>query len=556
MRLHLPFIAALVTACAGGQAGTTPTPSPTGTEAAITAADLQKRMELIAHDSLMGRLSGTEGAYKASAYVAAEFARLGLEPAGDNGTWFQELPMFMVGVDPSSQLTVAGTTLRPGRDFYPNQAGGPARTLQNVEVIYGGRGNDSTTWISAADAAGKFVVLDYPAGGCCQFMTLPRWRGAAVIAGIGLEYLAPEGPARLLNGRPVMDTARNPNANASLILTRRAAVTLLGADPATLSSGARGPRVNGRYDVYRRRVPFPARNVVGIIRGTDPALRNTYLSLSAHHDHVGWDSAPVDHDSLRAYLEVVRPMGADSRFRQPTADEAARIATILAGLRRNNRPRMDSIRNGADDDGSGTVAILEIAEALAQPGARPKRSILFVSHTAEEDGLLGSRWFTNHPTVPLDSIIGEIDQDMIGRGKPTDFPRGGGTIAADAQYIEIIGAKRMSKEFGDTLEAVNARQPSPFKFDYTYDQPGHPLQYYCRADHYSYGRFGIPAMAISRGEHLDYHQVTDEAQYISYPDLMRVSRMVHDAAKAIGNMPRRPALSAPKPTDPNGACRQ
>ena len=105
------------------------------------------------------------------------------------------------------------------------------------------------------------------------------------------------------------------------------------------------------------------------------------------------------------------------------------------------------------------------------------------------------------------------------------------------------------------MEAANARQPVPFVFDYTYDSPGHPLQYYCRADHYSYARYGIPSLAMSRGEHLDYHQVTDEAQYISYPDLARVSRMVHDAAFAIANMSERPQLDVPKP-DPRGSCRQ
>ena len=111
-------------------------------------------------------------------------------------------------------------------------------------------------------------------------------------------------------------------------------------------------------------------------------------------------------------------------------------------------------------------------------------------------------------------------------------------------------------EFGRMLEAANARQPVPFIFDRTYAQPGHPLQYYCRADHYNYARYGIPAVALSRGEHLDYHQVTDEPQYISYPDLARVSRMVYDAALAIANADHRPTLDAPKPADPHAPCRQ
>ena len=120
----------------------------------------------------------------------------------------------------------------------------------------------------------------------------------------------------------------------------------------------------------------------------------------------------------------------------------------------------------------------------------------------------------------------------------------------------MVGARRLSRAFGDALEAASARQPVPFRFDYTYDQPRHPLHYYCRADHYGYARYGIPSVALSRGEHLDYHQVTDEAQYISYPDLARVSRLVYDAATAIANAPARPALDAPKQTNPNAPCRQ
>jgi Zn-dependent M28 family amino/carboxypeptidase len=188
-------------------------------------------------------------------------------------------------------------------------------------------------------------------------------------------------------------------------------------------------------------------------------------------------------------------------------------------------------------------------------GQRPKRSILFVNHTGEEAGLLGSRWFGDHSTVPMDSIVAEIDQDMTGRGRNDDFPIDG-TGAASPTYLEVVGAKRLSREFGDSVEAANSREPLPFKFDYRFDAPGHPLNYYCRADHYNYARYGVPAMAISRGEHLDYHQVTDEPQYIDYPDLARVTRMVYSAAMVIGNMSHRPKLDAPKETNPNAPCRQ
>jgi len=505
---------------------------------------------------MLGRESGSLGDSKTAEYVAAEFRRLGLEPAGEQGGWFQVLPLWTAAVDPRSHIEVAGATLQVGRDFVPSALFAPATNLDGVQVIYGGPARDSSRWIPGEQAAGKLVVLDLPVGLPLRGLALGgRWSQAKAVALGILESVGPETVARLRVGRPLPDTVRR-NVTPVLWISHSAANTLLGADPATLTPGANGVTVRGWFDISRTPVPYPARNVVGILRGSDPALRGEYVSLSAHNDHVGFDTFPVDHDSLRAFNRVIRKMGADSPQRPPTDAEWVQIRQILDSLRRVNKPRLDSIRNGADDDGSGTVALLEIAEAMSRSGARPRRSILFVNHTGEEAGLLGSRWFTDHPTVPLDSIVAEIDEDMIGRGRSDDFPRGESGAAATPTYLEVVGAKRISKEFGDSVEAANARQPLPFVFDYTYDQPGHPLQYYCRADHYSYARYGIPALAISRGEHLDYHQVTDEAQYIDYPDLARVTRMVYTAATVLANMPRRPALDVPKPADPHGACRQ
>lgn len=531
-------------------------PAPAGaTSPEISEADLRHRLYLIADDSMLGRESGSEGDFKAAAYIASEFKRLGLEPAGEGGTYFQTVPFWRAAVDPSSRLVVGGTTLAVGRDFLPSSPATPPRTLNGVSAVYGGPATDSTRLISAGDAAGKFVVLDVPRGAPLRGIFIsPRFRTASVIALDILDELGPEITARMIEGRPISDTTRNPRAVPVLWISRRAAAALLHQDPATLTPGAAGADVSGQFDVPRTLVAFPARNVIAVLRGSDPMLRNEYVSLTAHNDHVGFDHFPVDHDSLRAFNRVVRPMGADSPNREPTAEEWTRIRAILDSLRRVHPPRQDSIRNGADDDGSGTVSILEIAERMAS-GPHPRRSILFVSHTGEEAGLLGSRWYTDHATVSVDSIVAEIDEDMIGRGLPTDFPRGG-TGAASPTYLEVVGAKRLSQQFGDSLEAANARQPLPFVFDYTYDAPGHPLQYYCRADHYSYARYGIPSVAFSRGEHLDYHQITDEPQYIDYVDLARVSRMVYTAALAIADMNEGPKLSAPKPADPHGPCRQ
>jgi hypothetical protein len=551
--LALSVAAVVVTGCSAPRA-----PSPgSGGSAAITAASLRQRLEIIADDSMMGRETGSDGDFKTAAYIAAEFRRLGLEPAGESGTYFQTVPFWTVAVDPTSRIDAAGTALVLGRDFVPANVAAPPRTLAGALAIYGGPAGDSAKWISASQAAGKVVVLDLPSGGSIRGLAIAsgRWRGAAAIAAAVLDVVGPETVARLLGGRPVTDTTRNPNAVPTIWITRQAARTILQADPAGLTTGATGGALTGHFDFLRSPVRFPARNVIGILRGSDPALRGEYVALTAHNDHVGFDHFPVDHDSLRAFDRVIRPMGADSPLRPPTADEWTAIRGILDSLRRVNRPRLDSIRNGADDDGSGTVSILAIAQAMSRGGAHPRRSILFVSHTGEETGLSGSHWYGSHATVPVDSIVADIDQDMVGRGTPTDFPRGG-TSPATPTYLEVVGSKRLSREFGDSLEAANAREPLPFVFDYTFDAPGHPLQYYCRADHYNYARYGIPSVSFSRGEHLDYHQVTDEPQYISYPDLARVSRMVYSAAMVIADMPHRPRLDAPKQQNPNAPCRQ
>jgi hypothetical protein len=528
--------------------------TPAEAQETIRAEALRTRLFALAHDSMMGRQPGTPGNTKASEYVAAEFRRLGLTPMGENGTFFQTLPFTRLVPDPASVLEVDGVGLALGTDYLPSNLATAPRENAAASVVYGGLINNPSTWILAEQAAGKVVVMGFdPAlqprglGGVSQD---PRFKDAIILAAANLTQVPPATVERLRGGGVSLGpTGQGATGPLTMFLSGSAAERLMGQSLSGLAPGMAGKRA--RVRILARAEPFqhPARNVIAIIPGSDPRLRGQYLSLTAHNDHVGTTPQVVDHDSIRAFNHVVRPMGADSPMRPATADEQARIKAIVDSLRRVHPPRRDSIMNGADDDGTGTVALLEIAGSLMAQRVKPRRSILFVSHTAEEMGLLGSRWFTDHPTVPRDSIVAEIDMDMVGRGNAADLPEGG------PGYLEIIGLKRLSKEFGDTLEAVNARQAEPFTFNYEYDQPGHPLQYYCRADHYSYARYGIPATALSRGEHLDYHQVTDEPQYIDYDALARVAKLVRDAALAIGNMEHRPALNGPR-TDPNAPCKQ
>ncbi len=557
MRTRLLVLGIVVTACAPATIARTNAPGAFSTSTALTPEDLRARLFAIAHDSMMGRAPGDEGNYKATAYIAAEFARFGLLPAGDNGTWFQTLPFFRRTADRRDTLSVDGYVARLGVDYAPAPGVGRSRPVDGVSVVYAGLASDSSTWIDAATAQGKALLFSVTPPerrttatrntNLGRLRNDPRFARAATLFVAELDAAGASTAAAYLTGNLVLDTTER-DIPVAAIVTNAFAARLLGRPLDGAVPGDVGRTLRGRMRVGVFPLEYTARNVVGILPGSDPTVSGQYVSLTAHNDHVGFDRAPVDHDSLRAFSAVVRPMGADSPSRVPNGDESRRVRQILDSLRAVRPARPDSIRNGADDDGSGTVALLEIAELLAS-GPKLRRSILFVSHTAEEFGLLGSRWFTDHPTVNRDSIIGEIDMDMIGRGSVRDLPDAG------PAYLEAIGMRRLSTEFGDVLDAANRRQKQPFEFNLTFDAPGHPLQYYCRADHYSYARYGIPAVAFSRGEHMDYHQVTDEAQYIDYDALTRVATFVKDAAIDLATRANRPRLDKPK-TDPNAPCRQ
>jgi Zn-dependent M28 family amino/carboxypeptidase len=298
---------------------------------------------------------------------------------------------------------------------------------------------------------------------------------------------------------------------------------------------------------------------VAILPGSDPALKGQYVAIGAHNDHIGFNTRPVDHDSIRAVDIVARVQGADSPMPTSfTAEQASRIRAMTDSLHRLHGVRRDSIYNGADDDGSGSVTVLEIAEAFARGSAKPKRSLLFVWHAAEEKGLWGSEYYTDHPTVPRDSIVAQLNMDMVGRGAATDVTgeiKEGGLAHGGAGYLQLVGSRRLSTELGDLIERVNRTSKLGFNFDYSQDANGHPQNIYCRSDHYSYARYGIPVVFVTTGGHADYHQVTDEPQYIDYPRMAKVGTLIHDAALTVANLDHRIVVDKTKP-DPHGRCVQ
>jgi Zn-dependent M28 family amino/carboxypeptidase len=218
-----------------------------------------------------------------------------------------------------------------------------------------------------------------------------------------------------------------------------------------------------------------APNTIGILRGTDPVLRNEYLIYSAHMDHIG----------------------------------------ITPGAR-------DSINNGADDDASGTVGVVELAEAFSRPGARPKRSILFITVSGEEKGLWGSRYFSEHPTVPLADVVADLNIDMIGRNW--------------ADTIVAIGKEH--SDLGGTLERVNAEHPELRMT--AIDDRWPEERFYFRSDHYNFARKGVPILFFFNGVHVDYHQPSDEPSKIDAEKESRILKLLFYLGQEIANSPKRP----------------
>ncbi|NUQ20520.1 MAG: M28 family peptidase [Gemmatimonadaceae bacterium] len=536
--------------------------APRPTTANITAADLMTRLYIFADDSMMGREAGTIGNVKGTDYIAAEVKRLGLLPAGDNGTYFQTIPLKTRQIDPASALSVNGTPLAFGSEW--SASGNTALSIAGAPVVFGGMIGDSVSMISPDSTAGKIVIFGVATGASPRLVrNIGRFApGAAAVAALVPDQML--GFARRASSF-VDDPSFAPRGASlpTVLIAQSAAPKLFTAPLASLKAGATGNTVAVDLKFKIDPVPFPARNVVAVLRGSDPKLAGEYVAIGAHNDHIGMNNHPVDTDSLRIFNHIVRPGGAENAGERGTPEQLARFDTAWQSYKAANPAhamRVDSISNGADDDGSGSVSVLEIAEKLAslKGAARPKRSVIFVWHVGEEKGLLGSAYFTDHPTVPRDSIVAQLNMDMVGRGAATDvvgITKDGQVMRGGPNYLQLVGSRRLSTELGDLIEQVNTKDKHGFAFDYSMDANGHPMNIYCRSDHYEYARYGIPITFFTTGGHSDYHQVTDEPQYIDYDHMARVANLVEDVALHVANLDHRIVVDQPKP-DPRGTCRQ
>ena len=563
------------------QAVTTPCPAPTSalpltfsgppTTAAITACDLMTRLYKFADDSMGGRKIGTSDHERATAYLAAEAKRLGLEPAGENGTYFQNLPLISRALDTTGTMVVGSTTLRAGTDYLVSTTATRAGDGAGWQLVYGGSLLDTTITMFPVPATGTVVLFRPIAPGADGSAIQKTAKGKSWVAWYNsIKNRASLSTTPALSATSVR-TAVNPTATILLVnesaplaltLTPAAAHTLFGGPLDGVAAGT----PSKSFTLALRFIDTPRidRNVIARLPGTDPKLRGQYVALGAHSDHVGTARAAVDHDSVRAAHMGARSgtEGAASRRQTTEDDEYDRIKVLTDSLHKLRPIRRDSVNNGADDGGSGSVALLEIAESFARgaAGAKPKRSVLFIWHTNTESAptLSGSSWFLEHPTVPRDSIAAEINVDMIGRGEKTDEvgitmtdedPRYG-----NPDFVEVIGSRRRSNELTPLIERANVDAKLGLKLDYAADAEGHPEGLVCRNDQASYARYGIPVAFFTTGYHADFRELTDEPQYVRYSHLERIVKLAASTSLALANVDHRLSADTPAP-DPKAACK-
>lgn len=527
------------------------------TKPEITADDLRVRLYQFADDSMMGREAGTLGNWKATEYIAREYKRIGLVPAGENGTYFQEIQYGQLRYDSTKvRLTAAGTTLTLGTDWMPLMPSAALRlagtfVATNSDVVYGGRWMDSTVTLTPAMVRGKIVVFApaAPAGPRPANTPAPRDYRAAEAGAAAILLLGDLSTRIAITGRNgLMPTV--PGNTAAASITPAVAAALFDKPLDQLAIGSTGKSVTGAWTYEYTAPEYPARNVIGVLPGSDPVLHHQYVLIGAHNDHVGMVRGNLmpEHDSLRAFNKVMRPQGANDRVSMESVTPAQwkRINDLIAAARKVRPARADSVNNGADDDGSGTVVLLEIAERMVSQPA-PKRSMIFISHTAEEKGLLGSMWWTDHPTLPRDSIVAAHNMDMLGKGRVTDVRFGG------PASVQMLGSRRLSAEFGDVIDSLNAVRSEPMVIDYSWDRTN-ALNRFCRSDQVSYFRFAIPVTYFSLGYAVDYHQPTDEPQYIDYVHGARVGRFVEEISRTVANRAERLKVNPVGERDLSARC--
>ena len=505
--------------------------------ASITPDGLKADLSVLASDEYEGRETGKKGQKMAAEYISKAFTADGLAGpvAGSDNPYIQHFTMNRTALDPASSLTIGGKKYVLGQDFYVLVPGELATGAATLKLTFAGYGIETAgyaelTAAAAAKNADLVLLLGEPRTKTGQPLLAqagkPSRYGAAGFAGMmarnaelrklaprSVFFIAPDAAtfaqapkdyARLLNRERLSfadapaDAPAQASAGTLLLVSPALGAALLGTNAAGLAKyaaavGAAGKPVASPFrpaaataQVQQKKEPFITENVLGYLEGSDK--KDELLVLSAHYDHLG----------------------------------------IKNGV----------VYNGADDDGSGTVSVLAMARAFAQAkkdGHGPRRSILFLANTGEEEGLLGSQYYTDHPVFPLENTVTDLNIDMVGR--VDSLHRGQG------DYVYLVGSDKLSQELHSLSEATNAAY-NPVALDYKYNDPNDPERIYYRSDHYNFAKHRVPIIFYTSGLHPQYHQSTDDVALIDFPAMARRDQLIFHTAWAVANREQRPALTA------------
>jgi hypothetical protein len=532
-------IGLLLPTLAIGQTAVKITPQEKKIAEGITADQLKDYLYFVASDEMEGRDTPSRGLDTTAKFIATLLDRWGFKPAGDDGTYFQKIALHSESVDPSATtLKVGDQAYTMNEDFF-RLAG---NTAANGQMVFAGNG-----WVikpknidpyQGVDVRGKIIVLyseGFPGQG--GLTRTPNGLTRADLQGLkrGTDYFDPATYART-NGAAGIILIASPQAEGAWSdlkqyfsrgsmypekLLEGPATNTQNATPVfyvsskvgdAILAGESGNKTSATAFAINKNVSMATasksdtkwtQNVVAIWEGRDPVLKNEMVAIGAHYDHVGMN---------------------------PLA------------------PGPDKIWNGADDDGSGTVSVLSIAEALSKAPVRPKRSVLFVWHCGEEKGLWGSAYFNKFPTVDIKNVIAQLNIDMIGRSRKTDDTNPKNKELSGENEIYVIGKDMMSSTLGSIVDATNKGYLN-LNYDTRYDDPKDPNRFFFRSDHFNYAHNGIPIAFWFDGVHEDYHQPGDEPQKIDYNKMEKVARTIFLTLWELTDTKTRPAVDKQLPKE-------
>ena len=524
----------------------------------VSAEQLREYLYFVASDEMEGRDTPSRGLDTVAKFIAFNLQKWGFKPAGDDGTFFQKIALHRDIVDPMASFAeIGGQRFAYGDDVI--RAGGASAGTVTGQLVFAGDGwmikSKNLNPYAGLDVKGKIIAVYSDAapaaGGGFQRTLVPLPAGVTQAdipqAGRGTDwadvatYAFANGaagvmilPSKSVNwaalqraggGRYTVDKFQAPagggrqgggNAISTMYVSPRAAAALFAGESANPLSGGAKPFALGSGKTFSMSVATKTehattQNVVALWEGSDPVLKNEMVAIGAHYDHIGISTDP-------------------------------------------NAP--DKINNGADDDGSGTVSVLSIAEALAHTPQKPKRSVLFVWHCGEEKGLWGSQYFNAYPTVDIKKVTAQLNIDMIGRSKKPGYmapcdtnpgPRGpcNATLTGESD-IYVIGKDMMSSTLGNIVSGVNSGYLN-LGYDTRYDDPKDPNRFFYRSDHFNYAKNGIPITFWFDGEHEDYHRPGDEPQKIDYQKMEKVARTIAITLWKLTDLKDRPAIDKDLP---------